>query len=379
MRKLAVGLAALITAIWIWSGRSSPGQVSVPDPLAISGEVSNADFSRLIESLSEPEGYFDTDNFITNETSYLHVVDTLRESVDPGGVYLGVGPDQNFTYIVHTRPELAFIVDIRRQNMLEHLLLKVLIESAGDRKEYLCMLIARDCTGVRGEGSLDDLLDRIANAPPSARVLAASGDHVREVLSRDFPLALGDRDFAGIEYVHRSFAEAGLELRFSSYGRTGAGYPTFREILASRDLEGEQEGYLSTEEGFRWLQNFQRENRLIPVVGDFAGGAAMPRLASLLEEGGYEVSVFYTSNVEFYLAGTDDWEGWLANLARFPFRPNAVFVRSYFPTGWPIHPQNVSPHRATSLVQDVAGFLADAANGRQRTYWDVVARNLRQE
>ena len=32
-----------------------------------------------------------------------------------GGVYIGVGPEQNFTYIA-ARPEMAFIVDIRREN-----------------------------------------------------------------------------------------------------------------------------------------------------------------------------------------------------------------------------------------------------------------------
>ena len=49
-----------------------------------------------------------------------------------GGVYVGVGPNQNFTYIAAIRPELAFIVDIRRQNLLEHLLFKVLTEKSDE-------------------------------------------------------------------------------------------------------------------------------------------------------------------------------------------------------------------------------------------------------
>ena len=43
-------------------------------------QVSTEQFSRYIEQWSEPEGYFDSDNFISNETSYLHVVDELKKT-----------------------------------------------------------------------------------------------------------------------------------------------------------------------------------------------------------------------------------------------------------------------------------------------------------
>src|SRR5262245_46475623 len=56
-------------------------------------------FGGLISRLSEPGGFFDSDNLISNETSYLHVLGKLREMGVHGGVYLGVGPDQNFSYI----------------------------------------------------------------------------------------------------------------------------------------------------------------------------------------------------------------------------------------------------------------------------------------
>ena len=74
-----------------------------------------AEFSRLIQTLSEKDGYFRSDNFTSNETSYLHVVGKLREMGISGGAYVGVGPEQNFTYIAKIRPHIAFIVDIRRQ------------------------------------------------------------------------------------------------------------------------------------------------------------------------------------------------------------------------------------------------------------------------
>src|SRR5687768_1154549 len=104
--------------------------------------IPRAQFAAYIEELSEPEGYFDTDNFISNETSYLHIIDELHKKVLPGGVYLGVGPDQNFSYIVHTRPALAIVVDIRRQNMLQHLLYKALFELSASRAEFLAMVFS---------------------------------------------------------------------------------------------------------------------------------------------------------------------------------------------------------------------------------------------
>src|SRR5262245_25948131 len=66
-------------------------------------QVSREQFVQYIQDWSEPEGYFDTDNFISNETSYLHVIPELQRTVRPEGVYVGVGPDQNFSYIVHTK------------------------------------------------------------------------------------------------------------------------------------------------------------------------------------------------------------------------------------------------------------------------------------
>jgi hypothetical protein len=82
---------------------------------------SDADFWNMTYELSEPDGTFLSDNLVSNEQSFLQVVPQLRASVQPGGAYLGVGPEQNFTYIATTRPAVAFIIDIRRGNLLLHL------------------------------------------------------------------------------------------------------------------------------------------------------------------------------------------------------------------------------------------------------------------
>ena len=102
--------------------------------------VADTTFAGLITALSEPGGFFDTDNLISNESSYLHAIDALEDRQVTGGVYLGVGPSQNFAYIAHIKPSLAFIVDIRRDNLLEHLLFKALFARAENRVTFLAGL-----------------------------------------------------------------------------------------------------------------------------------------------------------------------------------------------------------------------------------------------
>src|SRR5438046_4146781 len=107
-------------------------------------QLSNEAFWHLITDYSEAGGFFRFDNFISNEALFQHVLGRLKETTKPGGVYLGVGPDQNFTYIVALKPRIAFIVDIRRQNMLLHLMYKALIELSPTRDEFLSRLFSRE-------------------------------------------------------------------------------------------------------------------------------------------------------------------------------------------------------------------------------------------
>src|SRR5262245_62662310 len=90
-------------------GVALPGhtQVAAVSTEAARESLSAAEFSRLIREFSEDDGYFRSDNFTSNETSYLHVIDKLRELEVSGGAYVGVGPEQNFTYIAKIRPRIA--------------------------------------------------------------------------------------------------------------------------------------------------------------------------------------------------------------------------------------------------------------------------------
>ena len=119
------------------------GSVATPAERVEALKATDPSFATLIERLSEPGRYFDTDNLISNERSYLHVMGKIREMGIAGGAYIGVGPDQNFSYIAQIRPSIAFIIDIRRDNLLQQLLFKSLFALAENRIEYLCLLFAR--------------------------------------------------------------------------------------------------------------------------------------------------------------------------------------------------------------------------------------------
>src|SRR5215471_15512838 len=89
---------------------------------ALPSEISDKDFWRMIVDLSERGGDFSNENFVSNELQYQDVVPALKVTTKPGGVYIGVGPEQNFTYASVLQSKLAFVIDIRRQNMLELLM-----------------------------------------------------------------------------------------------------------------------------------------------------------------------------------------------------------------------------------------------------------------
>jgi len=297
----------------------------------------------------------------------------LEQHVKPGGIYLGVGPDQNLSYIVHTRPTLAIITDIRRQNMLQHLWLKSLFALSANRVEYLSLLFSKKPPKVKPDASFEAILDAVRASETNEEIYKTNFAAVKNLLLGKYKLQLSEEDLARIDFVYQTFQKEGLDLRFSSIGRDNASmYPSFEEILLETDRQGRHQNYLSSEELFQWLKKFQEENRLIPIVGDFAGPHALRAVAAFLRTSGLSVSTFYTSNVEFYLFGQPSWARYIANLHALPLAEGAVFIRAYFPTYGRPHPLNVRGHRSTSLVSPIAPFLADYDARQIRSYWDVV-------
>lgn len=336
-------------------------------------------FAYEIARLSEPGGVFDTDNLISNEASYLHVLDQLRDLGVSGGAYVGVGPEQNFSYIAHLRPSVAYILDIRRDNMLQHLMFKALFALSRNRMEYLCLLFGRPAPDDLEAWTARDVSELLGYLERAA-VTEQSAVHARRALDgaiATFGVPLSARDTATIDRFHREFIRAGLSLRFRSAGRAPRFfYPTYRDLALERDRSGGRASYLATEEAFRVVQSLERRDLVIPVVGDFAGPHALEAIGRAVAERGERVSVFYTSNVEFYLFRSGVFADFARNVASLPAAENAVIVRSLFHnTLGIVHPKTVPGYYSTQLAQFFDVFLREAAgDGGYRGYWDLVTR-----
>jgi hypothetical protein len=383
MRRAAaialVFLAAAVSTFVLWPDARPLVPTAAPAP-AISFDalqasaIDDSTFAALVSGLSEQSSYFDTDNLISNESSYLHVMDGLRTGDVVGGAYLGVGPDQNFSYMAVIRPRIAFILDIRRDNLLQHLMLKALFELSPTRIEYLSLLFGRTPPGDPESWSsqpIDQLIDYIDGVPAYADDAANARRRLVEHV-RTLGVPLSDDDLAKISVIHTTFVNAGPDLRYSSHGRAPRpSYPTYRRLLLATDRTGDRANFLATEDGYAFLRAMQLNNLVVPVVGDFAGPHALRAIAEWLTGSGLTVSAFYLSNVEFYLWQDGTFDRFADNVAALPFDDRTVMIRSLF-GGVYGHPLSVPGYNSTQLMQDMAGFVRGYAAGEYETYGDLI-------
>jgi hypothetical protein len=360
----------------------SGASVSQPNPARAEAlaPIPDSQWVRLVRTLSEAGGYFDTDNLISNETSYLHVVGPMTRLGVRGGVYVGVGPDQNFSYMAAQRPSLAFVLDIRRDNLLHHLMHKALFHETDRRVEYLALLLGRavpdDSLWDRSAtGDIAQLL-RAVEAFPGGAGSPQAADSWRRIRSRmeRFGLPLSPDDLSTVERFHRTFVDAGSGLRFTSHGRLPRPYyPTYGQLLAETDLDGEAGSYLATEEAFRFVDALQEANRVVPVVGDLAGPTALRAIGAEAEQRGLTVRLLYTSNVEYYLMREGRFPRFAASAATLPVDRWSVLVRSVFPTAVR-HPHSVPGYYSTQTLVRLEDFRSVLSGGGYTGYGDLVTR-----
>ena len=365
------GVAACTTRDPAREARSEPERATRAEPATLRA-IDDSTFARLVADLSEPGGYFDTDNLVSNERSYLHALDPMRDLDVVGGAYVGVGPDQNFSYIAAVRPHVAYIIDIRRDNAYQHLLYKALFTLARNRLEYLALLTGRavpaDLTSW-DEAELERIVERIDEAPADSASRADARARVDSALALT-AVPLDDEALRTIAAIHDRFVLDGLDLRFESHGRMPMPYyPTFRDLLLETDGSGRRASYLASEEDFRFVREMQRRNLVIPVVGNLAGDRALAAIGRDAEARGLRISALYASNVEFYLMRDGSFERWSRTVASLPRDERSVIVRSYFPGfSAPPHPANVPGYRSTQRVQLIEEFVSAAERGGWPSY-----------
>jgi len=312
-------VAATVAAVAVFTVIHSTGARawSVPDRL------SDQEFWKLIMDSSEVGGYFrnaDITNLTSNEMLYEHVLTDLLKRTKPGGIYLGVGPEQNYTYIAAIKPRIAIIFDIRRGNLDLQLMYKAIFELSKDRADFISMLFSkRRPGGLNSSTSAKQLFRSFrASALVDEVTYLRNVTAIEDRLTKTHALPLPQRDLAGIAEIYRIFYEGGFAVRPS---------PTYDELMTATDERGVERSYLASEENYSVMKELESKNLVVPVVGDFGGPKAIRAVAKYLRENGATVSAFYLSNVEQYLY-REKWLAFCRSVSTLPLDSSSTFIRS---------------------------------------------------
>lgn len=286
----------------------------------------------LIAKLSEKAGDFPSENYVSNELSLLDVADDLRAPALKGRAYVGVGPEQSYSYLGILEPKVAYIVDIRRGNLLEHMIFRGCFEKAKTPAEFFAALFDDDVARTKA------VLDRL---------------HVEHSKEDDKALAR----------IHAAFAKHKLGITYTmlANGRT---YPTLGETLA---LKG---SFTESPDAYARVRQLVLENRVLPIVGDFGGKQALPAVGADMRERGLVLGVFYTSNVEQYLFDQKKHGTFVASVEAMPRDGESRIVRVWFDQGRP-HPDQRPKIRTTQIVMRAGAFVRDAP---YKSYWELVTK-----
>ena len=362
---------------------------SRPSAEALPQRLDDRTFWTLVTEFSEPNGFFRSDNLVSNETVFQHVIPPLQQTLGPVSAYVGVGPDQNFTYIAGLRPRIAFIVDIRRGNLLLHLMYKALIEMAPTREEFLSLLFSRPAPPRNAvNDSADALLSAFADVEKDPVAFERTRAQIHSHLQQTHHFTLSRSDLTGIDYVFGAFYREGPELRYS-FGRGSAfqPFPSYRDLMTADDGQGKQRSYLASEELYQALRDMEQRNLIIPLVGDFAGPKALRSVARYLDLHHATVSLFYTSNVEQYLfRPTDAWQRFYDNVGAMPITGRSTFIRAFFSNSVynaapgrvmriPDPAPGLAPPpgpRSQTLLNPISALLGAYAEGHIGSYYDVI-------
>lgn len=286
-----------------------------------------AEFWRIVTEFSEPGGQFPYENFVSNEVSYQDILPDVTRIAKPGGAYLGVAPEQNFTYIAAIKPKVAFILDIRRQNMLELLMYKALFEMSADRVEFVSRLFSRPKpAGLTAASSAEQIFKAFEPVAGNADLYKQTLQAIRDRLVKQHQFKLIGDDEQKIEYVFSVFYRGGPRMDYA-YASSSPNnqVPSYYNLMVTTDGRGKNWAYLETEDRYQYVRDMQLKNLIIPLVADFGGPKTIKAIGQYLKDHGALVSVFYISNVEDYLNTT--WAAYRANLAALPSDDSTLLIR----------------------------------------------------
>jgi len=306
---LALGIVLLLLA-----GGISRAADTLP------AQLSDAEFWKLITDFSEPDGYYQYTVITSNELDYQRVIPQLTKTISPGGTYFGVGPEQNFTYISALRPKIAFIIDIRRVMLLEHLMYKAVFEMSADRAGFVATLFSRRRPPqLTAETPVAAMFRAYASVQGDSDFAAANLKAILARLKTTHGFTLSANDEARLGSIYMTFLREGV-VRFN----TSIESPGYTALMSATDGLGRNWSFLASEENYTRVRAMQQKNLIVPLVGDFAGPKAVRAAGQYIRDHGAIVNLFYLSNVEDYIQNM--MPAFRRNVASLPLDPSSTFI-----------------------------------------------------
>jgi hypothetical protein len=307
-------------------------QIPAPRETGLPDRLSDTEFWRLQAEISEPGGYFRIeDNYTSNEMEIGQLFSMLRDAKVSGDVYLGVGPEQNFTYIASIRPKMAFIVDIRRQAVMQHLMFKAMFEMAKDRADFISVLFAKPRpAGIDDATSIAQIWELYRQVATDSALGARNYRAVVDRLTKTHGFTFTADESEKLKAVYDAFFYYGPSITTRGMGTGRGNSGDFATLTGfSLDARGVPQSFLSTEDNYRYVKTLHERNLIMPISGDFGGPKALRAIGTYLKEHNGVVRGFYVSNVEQYLFGDGKERAFYANVATFPLDARSVFIRPY--------------------------------------------------
>lgn len=337
---------------------------------ALPDRLSDAEFWALETSISEPGGYFQIeDNFTSNEMEVGELYTALQAMHVHGGVYMGVGPEQNFTYIAAIHPAMAFIVDIRRQAVMQHLMFKAVFELAPDRADFISILFSKPRpAGVDSTTPIQKMWTAYSTVRTDTALATQNYNRIVERLTKTQGFTFTADESAKLAAVFNAFTAYGpsITTRGGQSGRGSSG--DFADLTGySVDATGKPQSFLSTEENYRVVKTLQDRNLIVPVSGDFGGPKAIRAVGAYLAEHKGTLSAFYLSNVEQYLFMDGKQAAFYANVSNLPIDSSSVFIRPYSMR------RGYGGGGATRSLCPIGAFLTAVMSGRVINNNDALA------
>jgi len=251
---------------------------------------------------------------------------------------------------------------------------KALFEMSPERADFVSKLFSRSRPeGLDAKTTSAALFAAYQQAKVDPDLYAKSLQAIKASLTKH-GYQLSSEDVSRIEYIFQVFSKGGpgINYEFSSASNPALVNPaSYARIMTTNDPSGKNSVFLANEENYQYVREMQRKNLIVPLVGDFAGPAAIRNVGRYLKERNATVEVFYISNVETYL---DDpaKQRFYQNVTALPVSSSSMFVRHILGNPARGLPWWRPGMTNTSTLAPMGEFISAIQAGRRPTFQEIV-------